>query len=113
MENKRVNTKAKGNRRERQAKKSLEEQGYLVTKAGGSLGIWDLVGLKVEGLARDGYYVACCIQVKSNRMPGKEEMKRLNESAKRLYPDVCCEIWIYKDYQREPIIINLRKENRK
>jgi hypothetical protein len=37
-----VNAKAKGSRRERQARKILELAGYHVVKAGGSLGVFNL-----------------------------------------------------------------------
>ncbi|HEV8713304.1 MAG TPA: hypothetical protein VGX03_10800, partial [Candidatus Binatia bacterium] len=44
-----VNAKAKGSRRERQARTILETAGYFVVKAGGSLGCWDLVALGPQG----------------------------------------------------------------
>ena len=40
-----MNAKTKGNRRERQARRILELAGYHVVKAGGSLGVFDLVAL--------------------------------------------------------------------
>jgi Holliday junction resolvase len=40
-----VNTKAKGSRNERRSRTILESSGYRVTRAAGSLGPWDLVGV--------------------------------------------------------------------
>jgi len=37
-----IKTKAKGSRRERQVKKMLEAQGYLCSKSGSSLGLFDI-----------------------------------------------------------------------
>lgn len=79
-----MNTKAKGNRNERTAKKYFEDLGYTVIKAGASLGMFDLVAMS------DSYHGSITnttgnhieklgsilnlnklllIQVKSNRMP--------------------------------------------
>ena len=64
-----MNCKAKGNRRERQARTILEAAGYHVVKAGGSLGIFDLVAL--------GPAEARLVQVKSNERPRPAERERL------------------------------------
>lgn len=88
-----MNNKAKGSRRERQAKKIMEQAGYYVNKAGGSLGQFDLVCL--------GKKQARLIQVKSNYMSPaeREEIELFDE------PDYAVkEIWIFKDYKREPKI---------
>jgi len=104
-----MNTKAKGNRRERQAKKILEAEGYLVTKAGGSLGAFDLVALTM-GEKCANLNLVKCIQVKSNRKPGKEEMKQLYSVTKQLHKIVSCEVWIFHDYYQGIEIIDLREE---
>lgn len=40
-----MNTKAKGSRSERRAVLRLEAEGYVCTKAGGSLGLFDVVAI--------------------------------------------------------------------
>jgi hypothetical protein len=89
-----MNAKAKGNRRERQARRILEAAGYFVVKAGGSLGCWDLVALGPHG--------ARLVQVKSNEKPRPAERERL-----ALFPRMpyCSkELWIFYDRRREPEI---------
>ena len=66
-----MNRKAKGSRRELQVKDHYESKGYKITKAGASLGVWDLVGYD-----RDGWV---CIQVKANKMPGRDEMATIKK----------------------------------
>ena len=63
------NTKAKGSRTELELMHALEKAFFSVTKSGASLGLFDLIAFN----HRYGYL----IQVKSNRKPDKEEMKRL------------------------------------
>ena len=58
-----IKTKAKGSRRERQAKKELEDMGYLVTKSGGSLGDFDLIAISP---GERGSKCLRLIQIKSN-----------------------------------------------
>lgn len=71
------NAKAKGSRLERRSKADLEARGFLVTKAGGSLGVADLVALHPEsGEVR-------LVQVKANRLPGAAEMGGLKALARR------------------------------
>lgn len=60
-----MKSKRKGSRREYQSRDLYERAGYKCTKAGGSLGTWDLVCVG----ANDGVLV----QVKSNRSPGPAE----------------------------------------
>ncbi|RLG87043.1 MAG: hypothetical protein DRO18_03650, partial [Thermoprotei archaeon] len=62
-----VNVKRKGSRREREVRDILEAWGYYVTKAGGSLGRYDLVAVP-----RRGKIDVLVIQVKSNRIRKKE-----------------------------------------
>lgn len=91
-----LNRKAKGSRNERRAKALLEDQGYRCTKAGGSLGVWDLIAIS-EGRV-------LLVQVKSNRKPPAAEMETM-----RAFPcpkdSVTKELWIFHDYQKLPQII--------
>jgi len=87
--------KRKGSRRELQAKALLEKQGYLVTKAAGSLGAFDLIAV--------GEVDVRLVQAKANRMPSRMEMETLRKLAKRLPWSV--EIWVYKDRQGWEIVI--------
>ena len=89
-----MNAKAKGARRERQARKILETAGYYVVKAGGSLGIFDLVALGPQG--------ARLIQCKSNEKPRPAERERL-ELFPRL-PYCSKELWVFYDRQKEPVV---------
>ncbi len=89
------NRKAKGTRAEHRCMKALEVLGYSCTRAAASLGEWDIVAVGPEDVR--------LIQVKCNRRPGSEEMKRLRGF---LCPDnVTREVWVYKDGKpKEPII---------
>ena len=71
------NAKAKGSRRERQSRDRYRDAGFIVVKAGGSLGAADLVALHPEqGMVH-------FVQVKSNRAPGRVEMIELRHLAAR------------------------------
>lgn len=64
------NPKAKGSRNERKTMRWLEDTyGCLCMKSGGSLGMWDVIGIGPLG--------TYLVQVKSNRWPGKAEMEKL------------------------------------
>ena len=65
------NAKAKGSRNERRSKAVLEAAGYQCTKAGGSLGAWDVIGISSVDV------VLC--QVKTRDWPGKLETEELKE----------------------------------
>jgi hypothetical protein len=95
-----MNRKAKGSRAERKARDILRSLGYeLVIKAGGSLGVFDLMGLSSE------YDHALLVQVKTNRRPCNAEMDLLRSF---LVPKFCRkELWIFKDYQKNPEIVEL------
>lgn len=89
-----IRTKAKGSRRERQAKVMLESQGYLVMHAAASLGMFDLIAINSTSMR--------LIQIKSNRKPSPAEMEGI-----RLLPvPGCCskEIWIFEDRKATPSI---------
>jgi len=93
-----LSAKAKGARRELQTKELLElTEGYKITKSGGSLGEWDLVGFREDG--------AILVQVKSNHMPGPEERDRLETFECGSW--VRKEIWVWidrKGYKRLRLI---------
>ncbi|HEV8715905.1 MAG TPA: hypothetical protein VGX03_24140 [Candidatus Binatia bacterium] len=89
-----MNAKAKGSRRERQARKILELAGYHVVKAGGSLGVFDLIALGPQG--------ARLVQVKSNEKPRPAERERLELFPRLTYASK--EVWVFFDRQREPAI---------
>ncbi len=89
-----MNAKAKGSRRERQARKLLEATGHYMVKAGGSLGIFDLVALGPTG--------ARLIQVKSNEKPRLAERERLAQFPR--FPFASKELWVFYDRIREPVI---------
>lgn len=86
-----MNAKAKGARSERKVKKELEKRGWFVTKAGGSLGLWDLIAVSRGG-------DAAVLQVKTNRKPGKAEMAKMQEFA-NTFVGVRCIVVIVKDRQ--------------
>ncbi|MEW6606046.1 MAG: hypothetical protein AB1414_01160 [bacterium] len=89
-----INKKAKGARQERKAKKILELAGYNVTKVGASLGIFDLVAINRHKIK--------LIQVKSNYIsPEEKEQIALFANCPE---NTSKEIWIFRDFQKEPII---------
>ena len=94
----RINTKRKGNRNELKTKKLLESTGYRGVKSGGSLGEFDLVMLGSGSLR--------LIQVKSNRRPPPAEREAISEFPIKTGETlkVSKEIWVWKDYAREPLI---------
>jgi Holliday junction resolvase len=91
-----MNAKRKGGRQERKARKVLESAGYLVTKAGGSLGLFDLVAENRQGVRH--------IQVKSNRLPSPVEREDMLSVKNQLPENSTIEIWVYYDGQTEPRI---------
>ena len=88
------NKKAKGSRQERKVKKLLENQGYICLKSAASLGIFDLVCFNGREIR--------FIQVKSNYCSLKEK-KRIKRF-KVIPINGQKEIWVFKNYHREPII---------
>ncbi len=92
-----MNAKRKGTRNEHRAMKILESAGYSCTRAAASLGLFDVIAIGRQGVR--------LVQVKSNRdaSPIEREAITLFETP----AGVSKEIWIFKDYAREPIIRNL------
>lgn len=64
-----MNAKRKGSRNERRTIALLEAAGYVCTKAGGSLGTWDVIGIGSSDFV--------LVQCKSNRWPSSVEMEQL------------------------------------
>lgn len=93
-----MNRKAKGSRRERQARNILEKDGYLVTKAGASLGAFDIIAIK-PGDVR-------LVQVKSNRPPPRAERRTLLELAAQLCTQAVIRVehWVFKDGLSAPLV---------
>jgi Holliday junction resolvase len=88
-------SKAKGTRNEHKAMRALEVTGYHTTRAAGSLGMFDVIAINAQGLR--------LIQVKTNRDASPVEREQI-ALFDRLPPNATKEIWIYKDYAREPLI---------
>lgn len=92
-----MNAKAKGSRNERRSRDLLEAAGYAVTRAAGSLGAWDLIGIGSTDV------VLC--QVKTRDWPGSVEREALERFA---VPPNCRKLlhrWI--DRQRLPDVQEL------
>lgn len=84
-----MNAKAKGARSERKVKKKLEAAFWSVVKAGGSLGLWDLVAVRRTG-------EVLLVQVKTNRMPSRQEMEKLQAFANE-FVGVKCTVAVVRD----------------
>jgi hypothetical protein len=87
-----MNAKAKGSRNERRTIALLSAQGYACTKSGGSLGVFDVIGIGERDI------VLC--QVKSNCNPARAEMEEI-----RLFkapPNCRKQVHVWKDRQRLP-----------
>jgi Holliday junction resolvase len=90
-----MNTKAKGTRAERRAIAILEAAGYVCTKAGGSLGLFDVVAIGAQDVR--------CIQVKAGGeyLSGieREQIEMLTVPA-----NVTRECWRFPNRCRAPLI---------
>ena len=64
-----MNAKRKGSRNEHRSRRLLEAAGYSVTRAAGSLGAWDLIGVSGTDFV--------LVQCKSNRPPSPAERESL------------------------------------
>ncbi len=91
-------SRAKGTRLERAAKRRLEEKGYVVIRSAGSHGPFDLVALKsrtpdagttLGGLGESDEVL--CVQVKANRKPTKVQVEAMSNL------HVASEVWVHKD----------------
>lgn len=88
-------SKAKGSRAERKCIRILESAGYVCTKAGGSLGVFDVIALGPADVR--------AIQVKSGgaRLSGLE---REAIQSMTLAGFISREYWRFPDYARKPLI---------
>jgi Holliday junction resolvase len=84
-----ANNKAKGARSEYKVRDHYEHRGWYVLKAGGSLGMWDLVALHPD-------YGTELIQVKTNRNPGRVEMDALKNF--QCHGSWCKKLVVVRDY---------------
>lgn len=87
-----MNAKAKGSRNERRTMAMFEAMGYSCTKAGASLGLFDVIAISSQETV--------AVQVKSNNWPGSVEMEGLREFRK--HPNMRILVHRWRDYQREP-----------
>jgi Holliday junction resolvase len=92
-----MNCKAKGSRAEAKSRRMLGVQGYSVTKSGGSLGLFDLIGISRDSMV--------CVQVKANRGPRSVEMEALRAFA--CPPGCRKEVHIWRDRCAAPQIRKL------
>lgn len=88
-------SKRKGTRNEHKSIRLLESLGYVCTKAGGSLGVWDIIAISPKDI------LLC--QIKTNRTapPHEREQMQMFQAPK------CCvrkQLWIWNDYARNPIV---------
>lgn len=65
------NAKRKGTKNEHKSMAILEAAGYRCTRAAGSLGVFDIVGVGVQGVV--------LVQVKTNCWPGVLEIEAIRE----------------------------------
>jgi Holliday junction resolvase len=86
------NAKAKGARNERRTIRLLEAAGYACMKAGGSLGVFDVIAI--------GPIDIVLVQVKSNAWPGSVEMEALRLF--RAPPNARKLVHRWRDRQRSP-----------
>ena len=75
-----MNRKEKGSRNERKVRDYLRALGYHVVKAGGSLGMWDLVAIDDSANCIAEAESPLVVQVKSNRKPSAKEMNNMRKS---------------------------------
>ena len=86
----------KGRRNEYKVRKILTDKGYQVFRSAGSKGPWDLLAM--------GKFILC-IQVKTNRLPGKAEMKRLIDT--KVHSVAWRQVWVMHDRKAKPDIVTL------
>ena len=91
------NNKRKGTQNERKCMRHLESEGYVCTRAAGSLGVWDVIAIRKDSVR--------LIQVKTNRRPGVAEMETMRNFE---CPKSCSrELWIYADRKRLPVLVEV------
>jgi Holliday junction resolvase len=92
-----MNRKQKGNRQEHRTMKLLETAGYQCTRAAGSLGAWDVIGI--------GPTDVVLVQVKSNEWPRSAEMETLRSFS--VPPNTKRLIHRWRDRMRTPDVREL------
>jgi Holliday junction resolvase len=92
-----MNAKAKGSRNERKSIAILEAAGYQCMKAGGSLGVWDIIGIG----SRDFVLV----QVKTSVWPCGVELETIQNFIAPANARKLLHRW--RDYQRLPDVREL------
>lgn len=90
-------SKRKGSRNEYRTMRLLESVGYVCTKAGGSLGVWDVIGISKTDVV--------CVQVKSNRWPGSKETQAMKDAPHPANTRKFIHRW--NDYSNQPLIREL------
>lgn len=93
-------SKRKGSRAELRAIRILEAAGYVCTKAGGSLGVFDVIALGPKDVR--------CIQVKAGKRPWLSPVEREAIEGIAVPANVSKELWKMPDYCRSPLIEVLR-----
>ena len=90
------NAKAKGARAEHRAIRILEAAGYSCTKAGGSLGMFDVIAIGPQDIR--------CLQVKSGsgNYCSKIERELMRECV--VPSNVSIEVWRFPDRCKDPLI---------
>ena len=90
-------SKRKGTRNEHRTIALLETAGYVCTRAGGSLGAWDVIGIGSKDVV--------LVQCKTNAWPGSVEMETLRNF---VCPPMCKKlVHRWRDYQRKPDVKEL------
>ena len=89
-------SKRKGSRAELRCIRILETAGYLCTKAGGSLGLFDVIALGSKDVR--------AIQVKCGARPWLSPAEREAIQLVSVPPNVSKELWKFPDYCRQPTI---------
>jgi len=89
-----IKSKQKGSRNERRSVKLLETAGYTCMKSGGSIGIFDIIGISATDIV--------LVQVKSNCNPSPVEIETMELF---ICPKNCRKlIHRWNDYSRFPIV---------
>lgn len=87
-------------RSEIRTKRYLESKGYYYVRSGRSFGLFDFVAMNEEEIL--------LIQAKCGQGPRKAEQKRLVDFVK--YPVFAKkQIWIWRRYERDPIIKEVQR----
>jgi Holliday junction resolvase len=94
-----VNRQRKGFAAERKVVKQLEAAGYFVIRSAGSHGVVDILAVDTNGLR--------AIQVKCGDAARCSPAEREALQLLPLPPNATREIWVLKDYARQPLITRL------